>query len=379
MIKLVLPDCIQRYLQCIDSKKILIGFSWWPDSMATYKLISFYYQSQWRDLSLIYLAYFNHRCRPESDDEERYIKEQYDQIITWVYDGCSKKEHKLRKARHDFFQQSLQKIHTTTLILGHNLNDRIETTLLNNKRWSWLIGHINMRMIDKKNGFTILRPLLDTTRWEILRYCSHIWASYLIDPTNTIESVSQRNAIRKTLWALSYHDIKSYRRQYLERENSYDLIHIPWKKIMLPEYSWFDALYEIVWTLSLDQLTKILKSIHCYEWVTKNNLNDLYSFIWSDHHGKKYRWSRIWYRTHGRVFLVHPNNCLDSWQMTRFRLQYNTTIIWIMEWTQWKRYNGKPMSKYCINNKVPLFLRHLIPLDKGYKPHDQLLLQVLSY
>jgi len=43
-------------------------------------------------------------------------------------------ERDLRIARHAFFKHCMKQAQTKTLILGHNLTDRLETTIMNIQR-----------------------------------------------------------------------------------------------------------------------------------------------------------------------------------------------------------------------------------------------------
>ena len=148
--KLELTSWIQSYLKWLSDKTIVIWFSGWPDSIATYNLILKYYQEQTRDTSKIFLAHFNHKAREESNQEADFIKENYKNTLLGEYSKKSNKEADYRKERHDFFRKCLIDKDTKTLILGHNLTDRLETTLLNIERGAWPNGIGNMEEIGQK-------------------------------------------------------------------------------------------------------------------------------------------------------------------------------------------------------------------------------------
>jgi tRNA(Ile)-lysidine synthase len=124
------------------------------------------------------LAHFNHRLRgAESDADETFIRDLAAQHnLTIEVDSCdvaayARKEKKSleeagRILRYDFFERVRQQHNADEILLAHHLNDNLETVLMNKMRGCNLRGKIGMRA---HNGF-LSRPLLDTTRTEILNY-----------------------------------------------------------------------------------------------------------------------------------------------------------------------------------------------------------------
>lgn len=96
-----------------------------------------------------------------------------------------------RKLRYDWFDEMRDLTASDVVAVAHHLDDSVETYLLNLSRGTGING---LKGIVAKNGY-IVRPLLDTTRKEILEYLSMIQQSYVVDSTN-LQDIYVRNKIR---------------------------------------------------------------------------------------------------------------------------------------------------------------------------------------
>lgn len=383
---------IKTFLHNLDSKKVVIGFSWWPDSVATYKLISDYYLSQNWDLNNIYLAHYNHNFRSESHIETDFIQSNYKNVLVWKYEWVCFKEKDLRNARHEFFQDCLKNSWSKTLILWHNLNDRIETTMLNKERWCGLNGLINMREIDNKWDYIIIRPLLGYIKNDIIQYCAERNLHYFIDPTNSDESISKRNKVRKII---NYYE-DSYLRNvypiyYKNRENEFDkLSSISLEKIGIEDYFWFSAMYRISKNrgesylhINWDQCIKILKYIKSYHEATKVFIDELCSFINWRNSWYKVVGDRIIHNVYNNTYIYKKDNNYNAWQVLAFWIEY--VKIHFQECKKVDRlvnikkdcYNGKSINKRFINNKIPVFMRSLVPIYDNWNIADELIILLL--
>lgn len=178
-------------------EKIILGVSWWPDSMyLSYRLEKKY----WKDKLII--CNYNHNFRKESKKESEFIKKYFEskwiKFIYWEYNWNNFKEENLRKKRYDFFKENWWWKYY--LALWHNLTDRIETTFLNIARWTGIFWFLNMKKIDNKNK--IYRPLIDITKKDIQKECDKLNIPYFIDKSNKDSSISKRNFIRNNIFPL---------------------------------------------------------------------------------------------------------------------------------------------------------------------------------
>ncbi len=96
-----------------------------------------------------------------------------------------------RNLRYAWFEDIMNEKGFNVTALAHNLNDNIETLLINLTRGTGIAGLTGM----KPSSGKIIRPLLFATRKDIEKYCNNNNISYREDSSN-IETKYTRNKIR---------------------------------------------------------------------------------------------------------------------------------------------------------------------------------------
>lgn len=96
-----------------------------------------------------------------------------------------------RELRYDWFEKIRKENNYDFIAVAHNLNDNIETLLINLTRGTGLTGLTGMRPVSNK----IVRPLLFASRKKIEEYCSYHQIPFRVDKTNA-ETKYTRNKIR---------------------------------------------------------------------------------------------------------------------------------------------------------------------------------------
>lgn len=96
-----------------------------------------------------------------------------------------------RELRYEWFEKIRKDYHYDLIAIAHNLNDNIETLLINLVRGTGLTGLSGIR---PKDNF-IIRPLLFATRQKITEYCNENSISFREDQSNA-ETKYTRNKIR---------------------------------------------------------------------------------------------------------------------------------------------------------------------------------------
>ncbi len=176
--------------------RAIVGFSAGPDSVCLADVLHRLYRS---DIEFE-LVYVNHGLRPERALKREETKaRQYGSRYGWGYKiigvKVSKKELGIegaaRMARHGALQDYASRTGAQRIVLGHNLDDFVETFLLNLLRGSGLRG---LRSIPAKR-LPFIRPLLDCRKEDILRYLRARHLSYVIDRSN-LSSDHRRNFLR---------------------------------------------------------------------------------------------------------------------------------------------------------------------------------------
>ena len=169
---------------------VVIGVSAGPDSMCLLDLLE-------KKTNKIIVCHINHNIRKQSIIEENYF------------------ENEARKIRYNFYEEILKKYHSNQLFLAHHGDDLIETIQMRLTRGSNLSGYIGIKMINENNNYKILRPLLSTTKENILNYLNDKNISYRIDKTNE-ELKHTRNKYRHYILPFLKKENKKVHEKYLK-------------------------------------------------------------------------------------------------------------------------------------------------------------------
>lgn len=181
--------------------EIPVAFSGGPDSIfLTEGLIKLGYKPL--------LIYINYHDSPTVYIEEKIVK-QYSQINRLkliehevnIPDNVNF-EDEARKIRYKFFSDVI-KIHPNKFILtAHHKNDDIETMILQINRNN-IVDYYGLKEKNDIFGVTVIRPILNYTKLEIIEYLTKNNISFYDDPTN-YEQERQRNILRANLKNIDY-------------------------------------------------------------------------------------------------------------------------------------------------------------------------------
>ncbi len=151
----------------------------------------------------IVCLHVNHRLRPEADTETEYVANTCEKlnvpckIFYWDEEKPEKGlEAAAREARYKMMTDFCHENGIEYLLVAHQSDDQIETFLMNLSRGSGLYGLSAMMPESKRDGITILRPLLNVPRDEIVKYCTDNNIKYFVDSMNSDEHYT-RVKIRK--------------------------------------------------------------------------------------------------------------------------------------------------------------------------------------
>ena len=191
-----------------NNDKIIVGVSGGPDSMclldSLIKLKNIFSEKYNISYSLV-VAHVNHMIREESKNEKIYVEnfcKKYDIPFYYLKEDVknnSKKEKMAeeaygRKIRYEFFENVRIKENANVIATAHNMDDDIETILLNMIRGTGLKGLTGMNYRYKN----VIRPILNIEKSDILEYNTACDLKPCIDKTN-FENIYSRNKIRNIL------------------------------------------------------------------------------------------------------------------------------------------------------------------------------------
>ena len=191
---------IKKYELIKSGDNIVLGISGGPDSICMLYILN----SLKKDLNFnIYVAHINHMLRENAKLDEEYVKNTCKKLNIPVYikhiqikEIAEKEKRGIeetgRKVRYEFFEEILRKTNSNKIATAHNLNDSIETIILNIIRGTGISGLAGIEPI-RENKF--IRPLIECERKEIEEYCKLNKLEPRIDESN-YENKYNRNKIR---------------------------------------------------------------------------------------------------------------------------------------------------------------------------------------
>ena len=194
---------IKKYNLIEKGDSIVIGVSGGPDSICLLNILN----ELKEELNFkIYVAHINHLIRKEADEETEYVKSLCKNIgvecFTKKIDVVKiAKESKMgteeagRKIRYDFFEKVLKNTDSNKIATAHNNNDKVETIIMNILRGSGISG---LKGIEAIRDQKYIRPLINTDRESIEKYCEENNLEPKIDETNK-ENIYTRNKVRNVV------------------------------------------------------------------------------------------------------------------------------------------------------------------------------------
>lgn len=182
-----------------NGSRIIIGVSGGSDSVCLLSVFNALKDKY--DLKL-HIAHVNYRLRgKDSDDDALFVTnlgKKYNIPVTiFVPKKAQYKgnvESNLRNIRYNFFEKLKIKLNFNLIAVAHNQNDQAETVLMRILRGSSLNGLGAMRIRTKN----IIRPLLNTSKSDILLYIKENKLKYQTDKSN-FDIKFTRNNIRHGL------------------------------------------------------------------------------------------------------------------------------------------------------------------------------------
>ena len=149
-------------------------------------------------------AIIDHQIRPESSAEAAEVAAYFTQmgfddveIIKWQRDDVSESvsQSDARQGRYHLLHQICENRGAEYLLMGHHLDDQIETFLYRLSKASGLRGLCGIAPERRQNGVTYLRPLLNIRKSSLIEYCVDHQLKWVEDPSNKNDKYT-RTAMR---------------------------------------------------------------------------------------------------------------------------------------------------------------------------------------
>lgn len=352
--------------------KLLLGVSGGPDSMMLL-------DSLVNAKKEVVVAHVNYQKRPTAFRDEKIVvdyceKHQLALERLYPYQRPGNFQNWAREVRYAWFKELTQYYGCDQIAIGHQLNDMIETYLLQKQRRS-VVRHYGLPEYTKWDKVTIYRPLLNYSKAEVLAYCRANNLTYGWDETND-EEFYQRNKLRQQIGGLSKDELLAYHEK-IKKENEVQqkfLASIDYKK----------AYQKQELRVRLQLLSELLKENAYYYFTTKHLLEIDRQLLAKRH-----------YKYHKKFFISLQNNHLQlqklmvtAYSYLLNELQYQQYPYFILasqgpsnsgveifpsDWPitirTWQagdrlkmKYGTKKVSRFFIDNKIALSQREIWPL-----------------
>ena len=385
----------------LENKDIILAISWGADSMIVASQVLYYFWKNKLNLTKIHIAHCNHKIRPESETEAKFMSEFFSGLDFHLYERnwWNEDENSLRNRRYSQFSSLQESTKASYIFLGHHLNDRVESTLLNLMRGAWINGFLNMREVEKHHLLPdeckVCRPLLETSKSEIMNICNEAWIPFFEDKTNQDVSVSKRNRVRNQI----LNPVSTYWTENWE-ENKF-----------LESFAWIYKQLENIENSKLNENLKVMPSFplwnteFSYLWgknILKCNENDVFDLFHTlkiqtsaTVVNERKNWLRTWGNSYKYIwwvyFFIHEKQLFILKAEKEFWKRKNNTeeniTVWIenmgnirffgfdldiprdeLIWwdvrlpQNWDTFAWKKWSRWALNQKIPMRWRDWIPL-----------------
>jgi tRNA(Ile)-lysidine synthase len=172
---------------------VAAGVSGGPDSMAMLWLLSHWAEER----GIAVKAYtVDHGLRRESAEEAHAVgawvkgwPNVTHEVLVWEGEKpASRVLEEARSKRYALMAAAMKAEGASCLFIAHHRDDLAETFLIRLAKGSGLDGLAGMRAVQKmEGGITLLRPLLDVPKEELILLCKQNAVPYVDDPTNKNE------------------------------------------------------------------------------------------------------------------------------------------------------------------------------------------------
>lgn len=200
-----------KNLKISKNEAIVVACSGGPDSMFLLNLL------HEMGISCV-VAHVNHKVREESEEEYIFLK-NYCENLGIIFEGieltgfvAGNFENYARNFRYSFFKSVVDKYKAKYLFTAHHGDDLMETILMRLTRGSSLKGYAGFSNVSKRDGYTIIRPLIYLDKEQIENYNKDNNVPYRVDYTNELDDYTRNRYRHNVLPFLKEEDMQVHLR-----------------------------------------------------------------------------------------------------------------------------------------------------------------------
>lgn len=195
-------ETIKKYNLIENGDRIVLGVSGGPDSLSMLNILYELKNNEEFNNIELFVAHVNHGLRENAKIDEEFVKNfcKEKNIECYVLNANVDKlaqeskrglEETGREVRYQFFEEVLKKTNSNKIAIAHNMNDNVETVIMNALRGTGLAG---LKGIEARSG-KYIRPLIESKREKIEKYCEEKNLNPRHDESNDL-NIYTRNKIR---------------------------------------------------------------------------------------------------------------------------------------------------------------------------------------
>ena len=186
---------------------LLVGVSGGPDSIALLDFLAGYRERSGIPAGKLVAGHVNHGLRgTESEEDASFVQRAAEQLgvrclSTRVLPGLRQRERReskeaaARVVRYEALRKMAEEVGADRVAVAHTADDQAETVLLRLIRGAGLTGLSGMLPVRKLHGLYLVRPLLTTTRVQVLDYLKRRALAHRLDSSNLVPD-ARRNFLR---------------------------------------------------------------------------------------------------------------------------------------------------------------------------------------
>lgn len=391
-------DQLNDFFQQQIPKKTKIGvwISGGPDSVFLMEILLLFWKKEKRNPEDIVFIHCHHNLRPESDQEAGNLQKR---LVNYPFRlhirpaEWETSEEALRNRRYTCFLDTCKQEKIWLLFLGHNLTDRIESSLMHMLRGCGMEGFLSMKNSSPHPllpGIRVLRPLLWLSKPHITSLVEEKKWEYALDTSNTDSSFSLRNLLRNEyLFPLSQLGTENQQGEnsfFESRKLIYQTIEqkLITKPLLTPikNNPYWNSEKAFLREIPNPQKIEIQEIVETLEYLEikpkKSLLKELHRHLRKEKEGKRYLngWNLLILQR--KIYLIKGGKHFREKTIT---LEKEIQTSGLQHFGQYQiscpeeriggilrfpkkgdRYHGKKRYKWAINQKIPLIWRNYLPL-----------------
>ena len=167
-------------------------------------------------------AHMNYHHRDSADRDEKIVRKycrkhniKFHKADFCEDDNKGNFQENARNQRYSFFKKVCDKNDLDEVLVAHNMDDFIETYLMQKEK-DLGVSYYGIRERNCINDVNVYRPLLNTEKIELEKYCIKNAIEYGIDESNLSDTYTRNRIRHNTVEKMSSNDKKDLYREVLE-------------------------------------------------------------------------------------------------------------------------------------------------------------------